>query len=86
MSTCNTLHVVVTDLDDAREQFTAALRRDRADRGLIAAARAARQVVDGPVPAGPVTFVNAERTRLREWIQIADYEARRGRRTADRAG
>jgi len=73
----NTLHVVATDLDDAREQFTTALRRDRADRGLTAATRAARQVVDGLVPAGPVAFVNAERARLREWIQSADHEAAR---------
>ncbi|NMM30984.1 MAG: AAA family ATPase, partial [Cellulomonas sp.] len=73
----NTLHTVATDLDDAREQFTTVLRRDRADRGLAAAARAARQVVDGLVPARPVAFVNAERARLREWIQAADHEAGR---------
>src|SRR3546814_715487 len=33
----NRLHVVAADVDDAREQFVAALERDRADRGLVAA-------------------------------------------------
>jgi hypothetical protein len=73
----NTLHVVAVDLDDAREQFTTALRRDRADRGLTHATRAARDAVDGLVPAGPVAFVNAERARLREQIRTADQEATR---------
>jgi AAA domain len=73
----NTLHVVAVDLDDAREQFTTALRRDRADRGLTAATRAAGEAVNGLVPAGPAAFVNAERARLREWIQTADHEAAR---------
>ncbi|WP_447924573.1 MobF family relaxase [Georgenia muralis] len=71
----NTLHVVAADLDDAREQFTTALRRDQADRGLTAATRAAGEAVNGLVPAGPVAFVNAERGRLREWIQTAHHEA-----------
>ncbi|HEY8719988.1 AAA family ATPase [Pengzhenrongella sp.] len=73
----NTLQVVATDLDDARDQFITALRRDRADRGLTVATRVAREAVDGLVPAGPVAFVNAERARLREWIQTADQEAAR---------
>lgn len=73
----NTLHVVAVDLDDAREQFTTALRRDHADRGLTAATRAAGEAVNGLVPAGPVAFVAAERARLREWIQSADHEAAR---------
>jgi len=73
----NTLHVVAVDLDDARGQFTTALRRDRADRGLTAATRAAGEAVNGLVPAGPAAFVNAERARLREWIQTADHEAAR---------
>ena len=50
----NTVHVVAADLDDAREQFAAALQRDRADRGLATAARAAREAVAGLVPDGPV--------------------------------
>ena len=33
----NRLHIVAADLEDTREQFTAALERDRADRGLVAA-------------------------------------------------
>jgi hypothetical protein len=73
----NTLHIVAADLDDAREQFTTALRRDRADRGLIAATRTAREAVNDLVPHGPVAFVNTELARLREWIRTADQEAAR---------
>ncbi len=73
----NTLHVVAPDLDDAREQFATALQRDRADRGLTAATRAAREAVTGLAPDGPVTFVNAERARLRELIRTAEPEATR---------
>lgn len=73
----NTLHVVAADLDDARDQFVAALTRDRADRGLTAAASAARDAVGGLVLDGPVALVNAERARLREQIQVADREATR---------
>lgn len=73
----NTLHVVASDLDDARDQFVAALARDRADRGLDAATSAARDAVDGLVPDGPVAVVNAERARLREQIQTAEREATR---------
>lgn len=73
----NTLHVVAADLDEAREQFATALQRDRADRGLTAATRAAREAVTGLAPDGPVAFVNAERTRLRELIRTAEPEATR---------
>lgn len=71
----NRLHIVAADLDDAREQFTAALERDRADRGLVAATQVAREAVAGLVPDGPVALVNAERTRLTERIERADREA-----------
>ena len=73
----NTLHVVAADLDDAREQFTTALRRDRADRGLIDATRAARDTINGLVPAGPVPFVNSELAQLRQQIEVANREAAR---------
>ena len=73
----NTLHIVAANPGDAREQFIAALQRDRADRGLTDATRAAREAVNGLVPAGPVAFVNAERARLHEWIEAADREASR---------
>lgn len=68
----NVLHIVATDLDDAREQFTEALIRDRADRGLAAATTAAREEVAGLVAHGPVAEVNAERARLREFITKAE--------------
>ncbi|SCQ73186.1 Hypothetical protein PFR_JS17-2_2183 [Propionibacterium freudenreichii] len=37
----NRLHVVAADLGDAREQFTASLERDRAERGLVEATQRA---------------------------------------------
>jgi len=74
----NTLHTVAADPDEAREQFAAALQRDRADRGLTDATRATRDAVNGLVPGGPVSFVNAERARLRESIQVVDREVARG--------
>lgn len=73
----DTLHVVAADRDEAREQFTAALQRDRADRGLSDATRAARHAVNGLVADGPVRFVNAERALLREQITTAEDEATR---------
>jgi hypothetical protein len=71
----NRLHVVAADLDDAREQFVAALERDRADRGLVAATQAAHEAVVGLAADGPVRLVNAERARLTERIERADREA-----------
>lgn len=71
----NRFHIVATDLDDAREQFTAALERDRADRDLVATTQAAHQAVTGLVSDGPVALVNAERTRLAERIERAEAQA-----------
>ncbi|KAE8764682.1 MobF family relaxase [Georgenia thermotolerans] len=81
--TQNLLHVVAADLDDARQQFVAALERDRADRGLTEATRAAQDAVSGLVPDGRLAWVNAERTRLREWIATADRQAARWERAKD---
>lgn len=72
----NTLHIVATDLDDAKQQFTDALARDRADRGLQEATDRAREAVTGLVADGPVSIVNAERDRIAE--QIAKAERERG--------
>ena len=76
----NRLHVVAVDLDDAREQFAAALERDRADRGLTAATQAARGAVAGLAADGPVRLVNAERARLAERIEHADQQAEKWER------
>lgn len=73
----NLLHVVAVDLDDACRQFTEALERDRADRGLAPAATAAHEALTGLVPHGPVVLVNTERARLREKIEHAEQEAAR---------
>jgi hypothetical protein len=76
----NRLHVVAVDLDDAREQFVLAFERDRADRGLVAATRAAREAVAGLVADGPVKVVNAEHARLTEQIARAEREVVRWER------
>jgi hypothetical protein len=71
----NRLHIVAADLDDAREQFTAALERDHADRGLEIATQAAREAVAGLAANGPVRMVNAERARLTGQIKHASQQA-----------
>ncbi|MFT4124434.1 MAG: hypothetical protein QM635_11455 [Microbacteriaceae bacterium] len=71
----NRLHVVAADLGDAREQFTAALERDRADRGLREATERAKLAVAGIVADGPVREVNDERARLAERIEDAEKGA-----------
>lgn len=44
----NRLHVVASDLADAKQQFVDALPGDRADRGLEDATERAREAVAGP--------------------------------------
>jgi hypothetical protein len=67
----NRLHIVAADLGDAREQFAAALERDRADRGLVEATQRAQAAVAGIVADGPVAVVNTERARLAKLIEQA---------------
>ena len=71
----NRLHVVAADLGDAREQFTAALERDRADRGLVEATQRAQAAVIGLTEDGPVHVVNIERARLTKLIEQAERAA-----------
>ena len=73
--TSNRLHIVATDLNDAREQFTPALERDRADRGLHDAARAAQEAVKGLATDGPVKLITTERAKLRQQIEHAEQQA-----------
>ena len=70
----NTLHVVATDLDDAKQQFVDALARDHADRGLEDATERAREAVVGLVADGPMSIVSAERDRIVERIAKAEAE------------
>ena len=70
----NTLHVVATDLDDAKQQFVEALARDRADRGVEDATERAHEAVIGLVANGPMSVVKAERNRIVERIAKADAE------------
>ena len=80
--TSNQLHIVAADLDDAREQFDLALERDRADRGLAAATRAAREAIAGLTAHGPVERVNAERARLAAQVKHAEQQTEQWERAA----
>ncbi|WP_422933056.1 MobF family relaxase [Sinomonas sp. P47F7] len=78
----NRLHVVAADLGDAREQFAAALERDRADRGLAEATQRAWAAASGLATDGPVRVVNTERARLADQIKHADQQAAKWERAA----
>ena len=80
--TSNQLHVVAADVNDAREQFALALERDRADRGLTEATRAAHVAVGGLTRDGPVKLVNAERTRLTRQIDRAERQTQKWEQAA----
>lgn len=71
----NLLHVVAESQGQAREQFVAAMERDRADRGLTDAAERAAEAVRGLVDEGPVRLVQTERARLIQVIQRAEQHA-----------
>ncbi|MFD6053297.1 MobF family relaxase [Agromyces sp. NPDC060279] len=73
----NKLHIVASDLADAKQQFVDALARDRADRGLEDATERAREAVADLVADGPMSIVSAERDRILERIAKADAERER---------
>jgi hypothetical protein len=79
----NLLHVVAENMDDARQQFIAAMGRDRADLGLEAATRQAAQDVTGLVADGPAAIVEAEKARLAGLIAQAEANAERWRQASD---
>ena len=58
-----------------REQFVAAMERDRADRGLADATERAAEAVRGLVVDGPVRLVQTERARLTQLIERAEQHA-----------
>ncbi|MGX1932293.1 MobF family relaxase [Microbacterium resistens] len=70
----NRLHIVASDLADAKQQFVDALARDRADRGLEDATERAREAVTDLIADGPMSIVSAERDRIVERIAKADAE------------
>jgi len=78
----NVLHIVAADLDEARERFVDAMQRDRADRGLDAAAADAESAVAGLTAEGPVKLVNDERARLAREIEQAEQQSARWARAA----
>ena len=71
----NLLHVVAESQGQAREQFVAAMERDRADRGLTDATERAADAVRGLVDEGPVRLVQTERARLTQVIERAEQHA-----------
>ncbi len=71
----NLLHVVAENQEQAREQFVAAMERDRADRGLADATERAAEAVRGLVEDGPVRLVQTERARLTQLIERAEQDA-----------
>lgn len=71
----NLLHVVAENQEQAREQFIAAMERDRADRGLTDATERAAEAVRGLVEEGPVRLVQTERARLTQIIERAEQYA-----------
>ncbi|WP_447947552.1 MobF family relaxase [Microbacterium lacticum] len=71
----NLLHVVAESQEQAREQFVAAMERDRADRGLTDATERAADAVRGLVEDGPVRLVQTERERLTQLIERAEQHA-----------
>ncbi|MCE7481554.1 AAA family ATPase [Microbacterium profundi] len=73
--TQNLLHVVAESQEQAREQFVAAMERDRADRGLTDATERAAEAVRGLVEDGPVRLVQTERARLTQLIERAEQHA-----------
>ncbi len=70
----NRLHIVAESPDQAHGQFTAAMERDRADRGLATATQTAGAAVAGLTEDGPVNLVNTERARLTKAIARAEGE------------
>jgi len=79
----NLLHIVAADMADARQQYIDTMTRDRADRGLAAATRDAREAVTGLVDDGIARLVNAEKARLRELVIRARQQADRCQQWAD---
>ncbi|AYY13851.1 TrwC relaxase [Actinobacteria bacterium YIM 96077] len=73
----NVLHVVAPNLDEARDQFVAAMQRDRADRGLADATKQARDATRGLIEDGPVKQVNTELAALDEKATHAERRAKR---------
>ena len=71
----NLLHVVAESQEQAREQFVAAMERDRADRGLTHATERAAEAVRGLVEDGPVRLVQTERAHLTQLIERAEQRA-----------
>lgn len=78
----NQLHVVATDDADARDQFLAALVRDRADRGLTDATHRAETAIAGLADNESLQIVRTELSRLARQIEHADRQTAEWQRTS----
>ena len=79
----NLLHIIADSLADARQQFIDAMTRDRADRGLTSAIRAAHEAVIGLIEPRAGQIVNRETMRLQALIEKADANAQHWQQAAD---
>ncbi|MCL2784791.1 MAG: AAA family ATPase, partial [Propionibacteriaceae bacterium] len=79
----NLLHIIAPSMADARQQYIDAMHRDRADRGLGAATRAAVEAVAGLVDDGTARLVATEKAHLREQAARARQQADRWQHWAD---
>ena len=80
----NRLHIITTDMADARAQFIDAMERDPADRGLDHATRQATEAVRGLIADGPVQLVTDELARLTAEAERAERVAKRWEQIAAR--
>ncbi|MDQ4489813.1 MobF family relaxase [Sinomonas sp. ASV486] len=71
----NRLHVIAENPDHAREQFTAAMERDRADRGLTFATDRAGVAIRGLTDSGPAKRVRDEIAALSARAEAAERAA-----------
>ncbi|WP_422934534.1 MobF family relaxase [Sinomonas sp. P47F7] len=79
----NLLHLVAENHADAREQFTAAMERDRADRGLAVATDRAREAVRGLVDDGLAGRVRGGLAALTARAEAAERMAAQWGHVAD---
>lgn len=73
----NLLHIVADNKTEAREQFVAAMQRDRADHGLADATQRVADEVAGLIADGPVKLVNDEIAALLRQAETAAAQAER---------
>ncbi len=71
----NTLHIIAANATEARDRFTLAMERDRADRGLDHATQHATEEVRWLTANGPVKLVNDKIAQLTRQADRAERDA-----------